>query len=173
MQPWVVGIDASTVSVAFVSGESDEHVVATKVKLKNEMERPYRAYMATKRYLRRLEGLPGADPTIAAVESPLMNHRNVQVTIKQSIVNGAIQAALISMGLQVVLIQPSSWKKRAFGKGNLDKDAVRGAIKSGWPHIADALGDDQDLSDAFGLFLTGLEIRNEAAVLRGQTTQVA
>lgn len=96
--------------------------------------------------------------TVAQIESPLLGNRNIQTTIKQSLVNGAIQAALRGMGVPVLMVQPTSWKLAALGRGNLSKDEVRESVHRLFPVSIKACGDDQDKLDSFAIYIMAYDM---------------
>ena len=81
--------------------------------------------------------------------------RNVQTTIVQSYVNGAVQAGVVSVGARVTLIQPSAWKVAVTGNGSADKAQVARRLRLRWPDHSKAARGDEDLVDAFAIAIAG------------------
>jgi Holliday junction resolvasome RuvABC endonuclease subunit len=155
---YVVGIDASTVSIAFTAGFDEENTISQKMLLKNTPDRPLQAFRITRRFMHRITSNPYANVELVALEAPLMNHKNVQAALKQSVVSGAIQAALCTFGVTIDMVQPNTWKKRALGFGQLSKDEVKERVHGNWPYTHAELGNDQDLIDSFAIYVYALRI---------------
>lgn len=159
----VIGIDSSFVSVALVGGVSEYDFLTYKVDMpKDPFARPLAGYRAVTRFLRQVRGHYGGHVDLVVIEAPVVaGARNIQSTIKQSMVNGALQAAVRQQKIPFELIAISSWKKEALGKGNLDKPGVKRAVRSRWPDAATRLGSDQDLFDAYSIYICALDKTTE------------
>lgn len=154
-EEWVVGIDSSTQSVAMVAIRVDSEAPqyhARKVKLHKGFKRPLEAFDIARRF-----GLvmPPASIAYCLIEAPVLamgGKTNVATTIKQAIVNGAIQAGVLSVGTQFVDTIPSaSWKAEALGDGSLKKPEVIHMVHHWYPDAIEHVGVDEDLNDAWAI----------------------
>lgn len=150
---WVIGVDVSTVSVAMVAMPvPDNHrYIYSKHKLSRGPAGVSEASTYARSFVRRLIGQPGVSGiSLACVEAPVLARANPQTTIKQSMVNGAVQAGLLSSPevSDLLTVPPATWKKRVLGHGNLDKPGITAAALALCPDLEDFNG-DQDLIDAW------------------------
>lgn len=148
----MIGVDASTVSVALVAtvvGDPDRFIHA-KYKLHKGPTGMSEAQRHAKYFVQRVLAQPGITGIpVVCIEAPVMARMNPQTTIKQAMVNGAIQVGLQAPEVENLLaVPPASWKKVALGKGNLDKPGVAAAALALCPSVAQFSG-DQDLIDAW------------------------
>jgi len=84
---------------------------------------------------------------------------NLQSTIKQAYVSGGVQAALGEWGFTIALVAPGTWKKGCGAGGGANKRKVSKHIRIAWPGAHKLCAGDQDLLDACGLAMHGV---NEA-----------
>jgi hypothetical protein len=103
------------------------------------------------------------------LEAPVVGKGGPGPTISQAMISGALQAAAEEYVTQLVLVNNQSWKKRAMGNGNINKDQVAERMKDIWPELWEAAKGhlplegtpgggpfrDQNLIDAGGLYLFG------------------
>ncbi|CAB5220291.1 hypothetical protein UFOVP238_17 [uncultured Caudovirales phage] len=149
---WVIGVDASTVSVALVAtavGHPDRFIF-DKYKLHKGVVGMKEAQRHSKYFVQRILSQPAVTAIpVVCIEAPVMARMNPQTTIKQAMVNGAIQVGLHQPEVEALLMAPpSTWKKNVLGKGNLDKPAITQAALALCPDVAKFSG-DQDLIDAW------------------------
>lgn len=114
-------------------------------------------------YVESISGMavPGA-PRLAFVEAPVVaGARNLQTTIKQSFVNGVVQAVFVKAGFEVEHVAVSTWKKVVCGNGSADKTQVASSIRRQWPVVHNAAEGDQDIIDAAAVCLYGQAVVND------------
>lgn len=163
--PLIVGGDLSSKSLAFVAKHP---ITPTAMVVKYEItgrrqsyspQSSYEAMASTMEYLNELKAMAGrTSEKIAYLEGPLVGStKNIQTTIKQSFVNGVVQAVLVSAGFKVTLVPVGTWKKAVCGNGAADKELVAQTVKNLWPKVHVAADGDQDLLDAAAICLYGAE----------------
>lgn len=111
------------------------------------------AYEAITDFATKIAVESGTTTFNVAIEAPIVGRGGIRVTLAQTFVSGAIQAALAEFLTDVHVIFPSQWKKAVVGRGNADKSDVARHLRSVWPTLADQIGSDQDLFDAAALCL--------------------
>lgn len=164
----VLGVDPSSQKIAAVESSDPKRDKPTlHVKhfdfedIEKKCEEAFDFMFDTLMVIRERDGQP---PRVF-LEAPVMGVGGPGATIPQAFVSGAIMAACMQAGSIVVLVNNQTWKKRALGRGNINKDQVRELMKETWPRLFKATpimekGDfkghpDQDLLDAGGLNLHG------------------
>lgn len=162
-RPFVVGGDLSSKNLAFVARHP---LTPTASVVKYELAPPSQkftykncdeALTATIDYIDGLEGmiLTGS-PRLAYLEAPVVaGARNIQSTVKQAMVSGAVQAAFSQAGFTVQLVPISTWKMVVVGHGGSSKADVARSVRGRWPVIANAADGDQDIIDAAAVCLYG------------------
>lgn len=88
-------------------------------------------------------------PMTVSIEAAVVaGARNLQSTIKQAYVIGAIQAELLrgarAEGYDVRLVAVSSWKKAVVGHGSSTKEQVAEFVRLRWPDIGERAQDYYD-----------------------------
>jgi Holliday junction resolvasome RuvABC endonuclease subunit len=164
--PLIIGIDASSKSIALVAKHPVTPTAATVLYPLTNGRDPYKPDHAKEamdcmlQYVKEITPLaiPGAE-RIAYVEMPLVGgSKNIQTTIKQSYVNGVIQAVLVAAGFSVYLVNVSTWKLTVCGNGSADKTQIGNHLKRVWPVVYSACNGEQDLYDAASICLYGDEV---------------
>jgi len=79
--------------------------------------------------------------------------RDIRATMVQAYTSGAAQAAFMTIGWTVSLVNVSTWKSTVVGNGRASKDDVQQFVSSEWPEC-DFQG-DADLADASAIALWG------------------
>lgn len=155
---WVVGIDPSSKKLAFCVTKSFAGTEEPGLKTISLPEGVYRASGAAfeEAYLffRDFSKLEAA----AYLEAPVVGI-NVQSTIIQAQVGGAVIAAAQTAGVPLYLVNNSSWKKKVLGKGNAKKEEISALLREIWPEAYAVASGDQDLIDACGVNRFG--VRNQ------------
>lgn len=150
-----LGLDLSTKKIALVGSRHNPLVrnrvffasIPITIKLPGACQQ---AYWQTYKYLEPRKG------GIAYVESPVVaGARNLQTTIKLSLINGAVIVALQNSGYSVQHVAPSTWKKDVLGNGAANKQDVADWIADHWPELHASVQKDQDLIDAACIYLAG------------------
>lgn len=90
--------------------------------------------------------------TYAFVEGAVVGKGGVWSTVSQTYVAGAIIDTLQRYNIPTQIVNNSSWKKVAIGKGNASKDDIAKHIKSVYPTTEFA---NQDMCDATGIAFYG------------------
>lgn len=154
----VLGIDPSYRKLAFVvlsgTGSYLRHEEVAKLG-KSMPETCARAASETRSLVIRLAE-EGIEVTHAWIESPVVGRGGAQVTIKQAVVNGAVQGALYDCGVAVETVQNTSWKRVVCGHGGMGKPDVTLWLHRHRVDLARIL-DSQDLVDAACIALHGVE----------------
>jgi len=149
---WVIGVDASTVSVAMVATPVDDpsRIIMDKFKLHKGPMGMGEAQRHARYFVQRILSTPGITSLpVICIEAPVLARFNPQTTIKQAMVNGAIQVGLNVPEIEALIaVPPATWKKSVLGKGNLDKPGIAAAAVQLEPRVL-SLGGDQDLIDAW------------------------
>lgn len=79
---------------------------------------------------------------------------NVRSTIVQAYVNGSVQAAFVSLGAEVTLINNTVWKSEVIGSGHASKNQIAEWVRTQRPELferASQYREPQDLLDAIGI----------------------
>ena len=163
MSATVIGIDPAANRLAFAGWAQDRFFVR-KCNLGSPYtnQHSYRAYEQTSALLSdlplRAKGIP-APIRYAFVEAPVVaGARNIQSTIKQAVVSGGLQVALLEWGFVIYLVPPTVWKKEIGAGGNASKDRITTHLHAIRPKLAGLCADDQDVLDALGIALYGAAI---------------
>jgi Holliday junction resolvasome RuvABC endonuclease subunit len=164
MTTTVLGVDPSSVKFAIVeSSKADKkkptlHVCqfeyeAIEMKVLEAFDFGFEVSMN----IRERDGKP---PEVF-VEAPIQGVGGPGATIPQAFCSGAFMAGAVQAGCKVHLINNQTWKKRALGNGNINKQEVRRRMGTVWPELVNEIpimekGEfkgfpDQDLIDAGGL----------------------
>ena len=148
----ILGIDPSSVKLAIVS----DRLLSVKYTLAKQSgpEGCLEALRAMENLLVALPGRPG----LAFIERPVVGRGGVQSSIKQAMVSGVLQAALLEFGWSVYLVHPSTWKTAIVGKPTAAKDEVARSLEDQWPEAHSLANGDQDLVDAAAICLYGVAI---------------
>lgn len=161
----VVGVDLGINKVALVySDGQDQHFASIHApesrKSRPRILRELASYVYDTCSLHR--------PDSVWIEDTLIGN-NRMYSIKLAETKGAVMAALAGIpGLDVQLVNVSTWKKEIVGNGKADKDAVRNHIRETHGAYAPLCGEDQDLYDATCVALYGLRIIERAKHLHLQ-----
>ena len=96
-------------------------------------------------------------PELVVVEQSIQGaSRNIRTGISMAMVAGALSLTVQQVGLKVILVGPSSWKKAVIGYGNADKDAVTRWLSTRHPKYYEQcqrFKKPQDVTDATCLAL--------------------
>jgi Holliday junction resolvasome RuvABC endonuclease subunit len=157
-QPFIVGADLSSSLLAFAC-QLNGRMVLRKYKLGTPFN-PLscgKALDAAMEYLNDVDqALPSRVERLAYIEAPVVaGARNIQSTIKQSFVSGAVQACFVKAGFQVYTVPITTWKKIVTGSGGAKKEQIAPAVCQRYPEVTDVIRRDQDLADACGVFIYG------------------
>ena len=157
----VVGLDLSSRKLAIVGDFSGTYRYMSCDLGQKLPEATEEARQIVRRWMRRVTTSLDCH---AFVEQPVVGVGGVQTTLKQSYVNGAVQAALVSEKYRVhPLVSNSHWKKEVLGNGRADKDQITGWIRDNWRGLYRVIGDDQDVMDSACILIYGLnELRRSA-----------
>jgi Holliday junction resolvasome RuvABC endonuclease subunit len=90
--------------------------------------------------------------TYAVIEGAVVGKGGVWSTVSQTYVAGAIIDTLQRYNIPVQIVNNSTWKKVAIGKGNASKEDIANHIKSMYPTTE---FHNQDMCDATGIALYG------------------
>lgn len=154
----IVGIDPSSLKIAFVWTGDDNRVQHKIVKLPKDTDFAVRceaAYSETGRLLRRIERRHPGEAIFVFIEEPVVGRGGAYATISQSKVQGAILAAAqrVKAVEKVSGANNSTAKKTVVGKGNAKKPEITAWAAKYWRALYDASlthlkGDQQDIVDA-------------------------
>lgn len=167
--PLVVGVDISSKSIALVARHPVTPTAAVvKYPLTNgkdayKPEHAAEALAAMYEYVDSIApmAIPGAR-RVAWIEAPVVaGARNIQSTIKQSYINGIVQAVFVQAGFEVYHVAVSTWKMVVCGNGRADKSVVGSTIRAKWPVVHNGCNGDQDLHDAAAICLYGGEVEQQ------------
>jgi Holliday junction resolvasome RuvABC endonuclease subunit len=156
--PYIVGADLSSHSLAFVAGKRQRGWNLHKYELGSPFTSQVcgRAMDSTLAFLAEIDqSIPYQVERLCYIEAPVTARGGVKTTIVQAFVSGVVQACFVKAAFRVYLVNVSTWKKTVCGNGHADKRSVAQAIKQRWPEIKT---DDQDLLDASGILLYGLAV---------------
>lgn len=103
--------------------------------------------------------------TYAFIEGAVVGKGGVWSTVSQSYVAGALMDVLNRYEIPIDIVNNSTWKKVAIGKGNASKDDIADFIKKKYPNTDFP---NQDMCDATGIALYGWD--KEVVNGRGRTT---
>lgn len=154
----ILGGDFSTNKLAVVcEGWDTTWVKAIMLPPKASMpQKTYAAYQGMSEFLGTVNLTADRH---AFIEAPIVaGARNLQTTIKQAMVSGGAQTALIEWGFTVHLVPPASWKKEIIGKGNARKEQVGPVIQQVWRSVFEIASGDQDILDAASCCLYGISM---------------
>jgi hypothetical protein len=102
----------------------------------------------------------------AFVEAPVIaGARNIQSTIKQALVNGAVLAAIQEHNIECVHVAPGIWKKAVVGHGHADKIKTALWCAEYHPDLYKSIERDQDLVDAAAIFVYGQQLLRPRGIL--------
>ena len=159
----MIGVDPAANRLAFAGWVQDRFFVhKSSLGSPYTNQHSYRAYTEVSALLSdlplRTHGIP-APVRYAFVEAPVVaGARNIQSTIKQAVVSGGLQVALIEWGFVIYLVPPSVWKKEIGAGGNADKVKLTAHLHAIRPNLTSLCNDDQDVIDALGVALYGAAI---------------
>ncbi len=101
------------------------------------------------------------------IEAPVVaGARNIQSTVKQSMVNGILQEVTGAYGVTPVLVSPSTWKQTAVGTGGASKEQVLAAVRLNIEYLANEHERDQDVIDAAAICIHGRSVVEGLEALR-------
>jgi Holliday junction resolvasome RuvABC endonuclease subunit len=157
----ILGIDSASSSVA-LTAILDERSVVGKYLLGKPYspQNPIDAYNGVHMFLSGLS----ARIEFAFLEQPVVGYGrtgNVQSTIKQSMVSGAIQVALAEWDVHTLLISNTTWKKEIGVGGNASKITIRKWLHLHHPSLYALCTLDQDRIDASCIALYGCAFISE------------
>ncbi len=156
----VLGVDPGSAKFAVVALNPQKSVVGVWEYNLGTPYTPMNAYRATVALDGVFQDIENDNgPLFAYVEQALMGKGGVKVTAVQSFVSGAIQATLLDFGVDVYLVNVSTWKKEVIGKGNVGKPVVREHIISLYPELKKY---NQDVIDATAIALYGVRVQERA-----------
>lgn len=157
----VVGLDLSTKKLAIVGDFAGTYRYASITLGQKLPESTEEARQTVRQWLRRVTS---SNVCHAYVEQPVVGVGGVQTTLKQSYINGAVQAALVAEGYIVhPLVSNSHWKKEVIGSGRASKEEITDWVRTNWKGLYRTIGDDQDVMDAACILIYGLsELRRTA-----------
>ncbi len=103
------------------------------------------------------------------LEAPIMGVGGPGATIPQAYVSGSIMAAAAQTECWIALVNNQTWKKRALGNGNINKNEITKRMETTWPKFYKKVptvtakqfpeqppgAKDQDVIDSGGLNLYG------------------
>ncbi len=145
----ILAIDASlnSLGVAYRAGNQDIQALCVNIgKNHKGMERVFHVREAVAFHLRMQK------PTLVAYEGYALGYRgksNIIFDIGE--LGGCLKLLILSMGIDILLIPPTSMKQFVTGKGNADKDEVAAALADEVPRPFATF----DQYDATGLLLMG------------------
>jgi hypothetical protein len=167
MDDVIVGADLSSKTLAFTLSEGPRTKVAL---MRNIPQYPQGSFEAFWQTLRYFESYDGDRELFAVLEEPVTGV-NTRSTIVQAYVNGAVQAALLSLGFTVILVNNKVWKKEVIGNGNASKEAISGWVAKdnpsfhSWTEATVPKVSTQDVYDSYA-------IRSYAHVLFRRTRHI-
>lgn len=82
----------------------------------------------------------------------------ISATIKQSYINGIVQASVGVTGATCLHVHPSTWKKSTTGNGRASKEEVQAFIREHASDHAAFIEGDEDLFDATAIVVHGRTI---------------
>ena len=123
---------------------------------------PERAYACMSEFLQATT-IDGITPRVFMEAPVVAGARNIQSTIKQAMVSGALQTAVSEWGEPAVLVAVSSWKAGVGMGGNAGKQRVREWLADAQPGLSTMCAYDQDLIDASCVALYGAELMERAS----------
>ena len=157
-EPFIVGADLSSHSLAFAAGGRQRGWHLHKF----DLGHPFSAQTcgtamdATLQYLSEIDhDIPYQVERLCYIEAPVTARGGVRTTIVQAFVSGVVQACFVKAAFKVYLVNVQTWKKTVCGTGHASKADVAAAVKQRWPEIRTA---DQDILDASGVLLHGLAV---------------
>ena len=159
----VVGIDPSAGTLALVC-LADDLAVVDKANLGRPFTTliPERAYAVVSEFLASVStGV--AEPRVFMEAPVVAGARNIQSTVKQAMVSGAVQVAVSEWGTETILLAPATWKKDVGVGGNANKEKVAAWLKKNHRRLYDMCMMDQDLIDAACIALVGRDVVERAS----------
>lgn len=171
----VVGIDPSSKKLAvtlFLPETLEAKSISYKLRQKsNDTYSPKVAHtsFSTVEMMVHKFHLRGRD-TRVYMEAPVVGRGGAKSTMVQSYVSGAVQAAFLSLGIPVSLVNVSVWKKDVTGSGAATKDAIASAVHMklvdmGLNYLWRNIEGDQDMIDSVGVMLYGYRVLGRASQL--------
>ncbi|QZE10871.1 RuvC-like resolvase [Gordonia phage ChisanaKitsune] len=154
----IVGIDPSSLKIAFVWTGNDKRVHHRLAKLPKDTDFAFRcasAYASTRVILTKIVAQNPGQPVFVFIEEPVVGRGGAYATISQSKVHGAIVAAAYRVkGVERVSgANNSTAKKQVVGNGAAKKEQIADWAAKYWRELYDAAqtynkGDRQDIIDA-------------------------
>lgn len=168
----VGGIDPSSERIALV--ESSRHnrkkafIHTIKLNADRIEDRQLQAFDFIVHFAMAVRDREGQSPRLY-LEAPVMGVGGPGATIPQAFISGSIMAAAAQTECWISLINNQTWKKRAMGSGNINKNEVTKRMEVIWPEFFKKVptvthkqftdqppgAPDQDIIDAGGLNLHG------------------
>ena len=167
MERPVIGIDASAGKLALVCLDGDQATLDTYV-LGSPFTPfiPERAYASVSEFM---QSVTRDDVPRVFLEAPVVaGARNIQTTIKQAMVSGAIQTAVAEWGEQVILVPVSSWKAGIGAGGRASKQTVAEWLYIHHPQLSTLCVMDQDLIDASCIAVYGRDVLARSSRMDGE-----
>jgi Holliday junction resolvasome RuvABC endonuclease subunit len=146
----IVGIDANSRGFAAVWDGGHRDVIVGDVA---SSETTMWASKCLARLLKRINVSEGDHVYMEA--SLVAGARNLQSTIKQAYLNGALQGVICATGATCHLVPPTTWKKVATGSGRATKEDVAATISTLRPDFFEQVAGNQDLLDAAAIHIYG------------------
>lgn len=163
-----LGLDPKTTRLAFVWARKREKPRIRVIKLpEGEEFRSEACGIAFRETVQLLAEMKedGWEPYLYQ-EEPVMGRGGIGRTIPQVFIGGATLAAAAEMQCRSQLVNNQSWKKRALGAGNINKQEVAVRMKEVWPELYEAANGDEDIIDAGAIFIYGQMKQDLLASLR-------
>lgn len=166
----IVGIDPSSVKIAFVWTDDRQRMSHKIVKLPKDTDFAVRcaeAHAKTAMLLRRIERRHPGQTIFVFIEEPVVGRGGAYATISQSKVHGAIiAAAQLNKSVEKVTgANNTTAKKQVVGKGNAKKEEITAWAAKYWRELYDASltylkGDRQDIIDSGMINRYGAHVLN-------------
>lgn len=152
----VIGVDPASTKLAFVALYKSQHITRFYNRIgRSGAEACSAGWEHSSYFVEFVRSTWPGIPINAFVEQPVLGRGGVRSTMVQSFTSGAVQGSLHSSGCDVTLANPSTWKKKAVGRGNATKEDISKWLRLRWPSLHAAAGGNQDLMDAAAIAIYG------------------
>ena len=153
-----IGIDLSLVGTGLVVLEKGKVIEQLLIKSKPMGSQPADELIRIRRIVKQIaEVVDKNNPSVAVIENLAFMARNTSALTQLSGLNYFCRAVLADRGTPFYLCAPTSLKKYATGKGNVDKNQIMLAVYKNWKFNPI----DDNVSDAFVLAKIGESLLNK------------
>lgn len=153
----VLGVDPSTkkLAVTITHLENPDSFEMVTIRLpENRPDACATAFRELSNLILELKEETG-QPVYVYQEAPVIGRGGPRPTIAQAQVGGAAMAAVAECRGFLFLVNNSTWKKTALGRGNLSKPEIGVELRKVWPEAWKEAAGDLDLIDSAAINLFG------------------